>query len=92
MSTKTVVEVPAEVFTEMRDTQKMILSRLQDLRMIAPAEYLTAIEFMTRTKMSRWKFNELRDKNLIEVIQRGRTLYVPETEVKKFFEGSHENK
>lgn len=86
MNTKTVIEVPDFIFEELRENQKLILENLQILKTSRPANYLTAKEFMTEVKISRWKFNELRNRNLIEVIQRGRILYIPVGEVQRFFQ------
>ena len=47
-------------------------------------------EFMEKAKMCRWKFNQLRSKNKINVIQRGKKLFVPASEVRRYFEGEME--
>jgi len=49
-------------------------------------EYLTAVEFMEKTKMSRASFDEKRSNNEFRVIKKGRKVYVPASEVKRYFE------
>lgn len=49
--------------------------------------YIPATMFMERTFMSRSNFDELRRKNKVRVLQKERKLFVPESEIKRYFEG-----
>lgn len=52
------------------------------------SQYLTAMEFMEKTKLSRSTFDDLRLKNQLKgVIKKGRKIYIPASEVTRFFEG-----
>lgn len=88
---KQVVEVPLEEFEILKDNNRKILSALENIQAIERPEYLTPKEFMRQTKLSWWKFNDLRSKNKLKVIQRGRKLYVPANEVTKYFNGEMED-
>lgn len=87
---KQVVELPLEQVESFFSSQKKILSALETMKVIEPTEYLTAREFMDKTKIGRWKFNNLRDENKIQAIQRGLKLYVKASEVRRYFEGEME--
>ena len=87
---KQVIELPAEEFQQLRETSRRILSALENLKIVTPTEYVTPIEFMTETKISRWKFDAMRDCGKLKVIQRGRKLYVPREEIQKYFTGEVE--
>jgi hypothetical protein len=88
---KQVVEVPSEEFNEIIETGRKILKALENLNLTAPAEYLTPGEFMVQTKMSRWKFDALRADGKLQVIQRGRKLYVNRHEISRYFAGEMES-
>jgi|GEM_PF-5766780 len=90
IQTKQVVEMPLEYFNQMQETNQRILSALENLKVIAPTEYITPNEFMKETQMSRWKFDALRNDGLLNVIQRGRKLYLLRTEVQRYFKGEME--
>jgi hypothetical protein len=86
-----VIELPVEDFQQLKETGQKILRALESLNVVPPTQYLTPIEFMTETKISRWKFDALREYNKLKVIQRGRKLYVPRTEVQRYFAGEMES-
>lgn len=88
---KQVVEVPAEEFKFWKESTNKILNALENLKLTPPSEYLTALEFMEQTKMSRWKFDTLRDNGKLNIIQRGRKLYLASSEVKRYFSGDMES-
>lgn len=48
-------------------------------------EYITAEMFMNKVIISRSTFDELRDKNQIRVIQKNRKLYLPKSEIHRYF-------
>ncbi len=82
------VVLPSGALEKLQSTQEQILKRLNDLQ-IKPSgeEYLTASEFMERTKISRATFDEKRANNEIKVIKKGRKLYLEPDAVRKYFEG-----
>lgn len=84
-SVKQIIELPSEKFDEFINNQERILGALENLKVIPRPEFLTASEFMVQAKIGRWKFNQLRESNRIRVIQRGKKLYVPESEVNRYF-------
>lgn len=85
-----VVELPLEEYQSMKQTQERILKVLENLKIVAPTEYVTLIEFMIETKMSRWKADVLRQCGKLKIIQRGRKLYLPRTEIQRYFNGEME--
>jgi len=85
---QTLVILPESVLDSLRETQNRILEKLDLIESKELSqEYLTALEFMEKTKMSRASFDEKRARNEFKVIAKGRKLYVPATEVKRYFEG-----
>lgn len=84
---KTVYEIPEDRLKAFEDNQNKILSFIDDVKSQTPEEYLTVPEFMERCKISRWTVNDLRDKGRIKTIQIGRKLYIPFSEVNRFFRG-----
>ncbi|SMD32564.1 hypothetical protein SAMN04488029_0911 [Reichenbachiella faecimaris] len=84
-SVKQIIELPSERFEEFIENQNKILGALENLKMVPRPEFLTASEFMFQAKIGRWKFDQLRDQNRIKVIRRGKKLYVPESEVNRYF-------
>lgn len=53
------------------------------------SEYLTSKEFMARVKIARSKFDELVADGKVKTVRPngGRKIYIPVTEVSRFFEG-----
>lgn len=86
---KTVVELPLETFNEIKETQQRIIRALESLKVLTPVQptFLTALEFMKKCKISRGTFDALRDQNRINVRKVGRKIYVPASEVDRFFDG-----
>lgn len=85
-----VVEIPAEEFAYIKETNERILKALEGLQIVKPSEYLTAEEFMKAISCSRWKFNYLKDSGKLKTIKRGRKIYVPATEELRYFNGEME--
>ncbi|MCA6379227.1 MAG: helix-turn-helix domain-containing protein [Cytophagales bacterium] len=84
---KQVVELPYEQFQEIQETSKLILTALQNLNLTPAPDFLTAQEWMDACKVSRWKFDSLRNDGKLRVKQIGRKYYIPRTEVQRFFNG-----
>ena len=80
--------VLADLVKQMHSNQKAIMDKLNDLNIESPSmsEYITAMEFMDALRIHRTKFDELRHQNLIKTVEKGRKIYVPTTEIKRYFE------
>jgi hypothetical protein len=63
---------------------------MQSVKLIDQPEYLTAPEFMEKAKMSRWKFDAYRNLGTIKTKTIGRKLYVPISELTRYFAGELE--
>lgn len=69
----------------------MILDRLDQInkikvpnKLISPG-YMTATEFINAVHIRRSKFDQLVERNKIKTIKKKRKIYVPATEVERFF-------
>ncbi|MES2794723.1 MAG: hypothetical protein V4683_02095 [Bacteroidota bacterium] len=80
--------VLADLVKQMHSNQKAIMDKLNNLNTESPSmsEYITAMEFMDALRIHRSKFDELRSQNLIKTIEKGRKIYVPTTEIRRYFE------
>ncbi len=72
----------------MHENQRAIMDKLHNLSAESPtsSEYITAMEFMDALRIHRSKFDELRQQNLIKTIEKGRKIYVPSSEIRRYFE------
>jgi len=73
-----------------KSNQLDILKRLNclsytDLGAPSQTGYITAQEFMKAVHIRRWKFNQLIFDNKIKTIKKSRRIYVPVSEVDRFF-------
>jgi hypothetical protein len=84
---KQVVELPYEQFQEIQETSKLILTALQNLNLTPAPDFLTAQEWMDQCKVSRWKFDMLKNAGKLRVKQIGRKYYIAKTEVQRYFNG-----
>ena len=83
-----IVMLPNSALERIQETQRLILEKLESIQSSGKEdEYLTAVEFMSKTKMCRATFDEKRANNEFKVIKKGRKVYVPASEVKRYFEG-----
>ncbi|MEM7551658.1 MAG: hypothetical protein AAF363_18380 [Bacteroidota bacterium] len=53
-------------------------------------DYLTPDEFAAAIKASRWKFEQLKSEGKVKTIRRGRKIFIPKSEVKRFYDGEME--
>jgi hypothetical protein len=67
--------------------QEEILKALESKNLIKPSEHLLIEEFLIQTKMSRSKFERLRSNGNLLSKKLGRIIYVPATEVQRYFRG-----
>lgn len=85
--TKTVVEIPLEDYNEGKELQRKILSALENLKIVSPPELLSRKEFMQKCRIASTKFHELRKSGKLKYRKVGRMVYVPSSEVDRFFNG-----
>lgn len=86
-NTDAFVLIPAKVLNELKANQNKILSMIQQSsngNQARKNRYITAQEFMDALSISRSTFDLLREENKINVIQKGRKLYLPETEIDRY--------
>ena len=86
-SIKQVVEISQDDFNKLIENLDEIKNSLRELGAIRQPEYLTVNQFMDQAKISRWKFNELRNSFRLRTIRRGKKIYIPANEVSRYFEG-----
>lgn len=83
--------VPNNELKEIKEVLKTLASKLDSNGAYNNSnipEYLTAVEFMERLSISRSKFDMLVLKGKIRTIKKGRKIYVPATEVERYFTDS----
>lgn len=95
VTTKTVVEVPQDVFEGVVEGLRKIdrlESAMEAMKLISSTEeWLTVDEFLTKTKVSRWTFHAWRDLGILKMNKLGRKWYIHAGEVRRYFEGELTN-
>ncbi len=90
--TASLVMIPIEELNNLRATQQEILQQLKELKAggagIIPIKYITAKEFMTAARICRSKFDQLVSQNKIKSIKKRRKIYVPVSEIDRYFSDS----
>ena len=83
------VIIPEEELTNIQTTQQEILRQLQSLQSFSSstvqARHITAKEFMAAVRICRSKFDQLVSENKIKTIKKRRKIYVPASEVDRYF-------
>ncbi len=85
------VMIPVSEWTEIKETQQRILNIVraycEPKREVRehPSGFLTALEFMYAVKIKRWKFDQLVNENKIKAVKKKRKIYVPISEVERYF-------
>jgi hypothetical protein len=83
------VMIPQEELSNLQLTQQEILKQLQNLQSLTsptvPVRYITAKEFMAAVRIRRSKFDQLVSQNKIRTIKKIRKIYVPTSEVDRYF-------
>lgn len=85
------VIIPQSEWIEIKETQQKILNIVraycEPKREVReqPSGFLTALEFMNAVKIKRWKFDQLISGNKIKAIKKKRKIYVPISEVERYF-------
>jgi hypothetical protein len=81
---------PQVEIEQLKSTQLQILEAIKTLhsnnnKSAPPPTYLTAVEFMRAVRICRSKFDQLSAGSKIRVIKKKRKLYVPFSEVERYF-------
>lgn len=84
------VLISKEELDAFKKSQALIVAMLHDLLATKVASstggYITAKEFMDAVRIRRTKFDLLVYKGEVKTLKKGRKIYVPEEEVKRYFE------
>jgi hypothetical protein len=86
--------VPEEEINYLKSTQEKILQELQVIRQSKVetksmnSTHVTAKEFMSAVRICRSKFDKLANSNQIRTIKKQRKIYVPFTEIARYFSDS----
>jgi excisionase family DNA binding protein len=84
---KSIIILTEESLEGILKGQKEIIAKINELQGLKrDTEYLTTQEFMQRVKIGRSKFDQLIMANEIKYIRKQRKIYIPETEVARYFE------
>lgn len=81
------ITVPVDDFKLLVKNQELIMKALQNLNLTPSPDFLTAQEWMDQCKVSRWKFDMLKNAGKLRVKQIGRKYYIAKTEVQRYFNG-----
>jgi hypothetical protein len=85
----TLVMLPQEELADLLSAQQEILQQLKELNTRGPTgvpiKHITAIEFMKSVRIKRTKFDTLVQANKIKIIKKRRKIYVPISEVERYF-------
>lgn len=85
------VMIPESEWVELKQTQQKILNIVraycEPKREVREhvSGFLTAVEFMCAVKIKRWKFDQLVNQSRIKTIKKKRKIYVPVSEVERYF-------
>lgn len=83
------VMMPKEEWEHVKLTMRDVLERLQQLSnsaTVAPvSNYITAKEFMDAVKIKRTKFDQLVAENKVQILKKGRKIYLEQKEVVRYF-------
>lgn len=84
----TLIMIPQDQWQSMINTQNTILERLKAMHTKQPAfqiKYISAIKFMNAVGIKRTKFDELVHANKLKTIKKKRKIYLPVTEIDRYF-------
>jgi hypothetical protein len=90
MQSMNLVMIPETELANLKAIQNEILTQLKNLqpsgasRAISP-NHITAKEYMSAVKICRSKFDQLVASNKIKTIKKKRKIYLPATEVDRYF-------
>ena len=88
-SEMTLIMIPKEEWAGLLATQENIIAQLKELNTKSPervlVKHITAAEFMKAVSIKRTKFDQLVQTNKIKTIKKRRKIYVPVSEVERYF-------
>jgi len=89
MQSRTLVMIPGEELAALKGTLEKVLAEIKNLQLpkqsVAKESFITAKEFMAAVRIGRTKFDQLVAANKIQTIKKLRKIYVPVTEVNRYF-------
>lgn len=89
MQGRTLVMIPGEELAALKGTLEKVLAEIKTLQppkqSVAKENYITAKEFMAAVRIGRTKFDQLVAAKKIQTIKKLRKIYVPVTEVNRYF-------
>lgn len=90
MQGRTLVMIPGEELAALKGTLELVLTEIRSLRSAKQSKsgkegFITAKEFMAAVRIGRTKFDQLVAGNKIQTIKKLRKIYVPVTEVNRYF-------
>ncbi len=93
MQSMNLVMIPETELANLKASQVEILNELRNLQAVGRIKtlspsYLTAKEYMSAVKICRSKFDQLIAGNKIKTIKKRRKIYVPASEIERYFEDS----
>ncbi len=92
MQNLNLVMISKEELASLQETQQEILKQLQNLQSLQsstiPIKHITAKEFMAAVRIGRSKFDQLVLLNKVKTIKKKRKIYVPVSEVDRYFSDS----
>lgn len=81
--------LPIDALNAINTKQEEILNtlkRIEESKITKiSSTYITAIEFMEAVRICRSKFDSLVEENKVKTIKKGRKIYVPTTEIERYF-------
>lgn len=89
MQGRTLVMIPGEELAALKTQLELVLKEIKNLQApkqsIAKESFITAKEFMAAVRIGRTKFDQLVATRKIQTIKKLRKIYVPVTEVNRYF-------
>ena len=86
------VMISQQEWEEFKHIQSEILQQLRGIgynnASVVPLKHITAKEFMDAVRIKRTKFDQLVHANKIRTIKKGRKIYVPVSEIDRYFNDS----
>lgn len=89
MQGRTLVMIPGEELAALKGTLEKVLAEIKNLQLPKQSptkeSFITAKEFMAVVRIGRTKFDQLVAARKIQTIKKLRKIYVPVTEVNRYF-------
>lgn len=89
MQGRTLVLIPGEELAALKGTLEKVLAEIKNLQLPKQSptkeSFITAKEFMAAVRIGRTKFDQLVAARKIQTIKKLRKIYVPVTEVNRYF-------